>query len=53
MTRPRTYKGALEELLHPLGYIRSGSEWLIRAGDVEECVYLQKSTIHGGVTVVA
>jgi hypothetical protein len=49
MKRP-SYSGALDEFLTPLGFVRVDSDWIRKVGDIEECVNLQKSGTHGGVT---
>lgn len=51
MTR-KSYRGRLNDLLEPLGFKKTGaSDWIRIAGDMEECVNLQKSWIDGSVTV--
>lgn len=45
--RPRTYRGALDNVLTPEGFVRDGSEWIRTRGDMWESVDLQVSTIAG------
>ena len=49
--RPKSYTQAIAQTLEPLGYQRQGSDWILRVGDIEECVNLQKSSYGLGVTV--
>jgi hypothetical protein len=50
MTRP-SYLKAIDGVLAPIGFARSGREWIRVRGEIEERVDLQKSGIDGGVTV--
>ena len=47
-----TYRGALDDLLRPLGFApRTKDNWIRRVGDMEECIDLQRSAHGSGVTV--
>lgn len=47
----RTYSGALDRLLKPLGFSRDKRNWTRVRGDIWDCVNLQKSWSDGAVTV--
>lgn len=49
MTRP-SYPKALDDVLRPLGFKRTGDDWVRIRGDMWECVNRQSSWL-GGVTV--
>lgn len=50
MTR-LSYLKAIDNVLVPIGFVRSGREWTRVRGDIDERLDLQKSGIDGGVTV--
>lgn len=50
MTR-LSYTKAIDGVLQPLGFERSGKDWIRLRGDIWDCVNLQKSWINGSVTV--
>ena len=43
----RSYVKALDQLLSPLGFKRSGDDWVRVRGDMWECVNRQSSTLYG------
>ena len=49
MTR-LSYVKALDAALKPLGFVRSGNDWVRLRGNIWDCVNRQKSWIDGGVT---
>ncbi|MBX3485901.1 DUF4304 domain-containing protein [Phenylobacterium sp.] len=50
MTR-LSYTKAIDRALEPLGFERSGKDWIRTRGDIWDCVNLQKSWVDGSVTV--
>lgn len=50
MTR-LSYTKAIDGVLQPLGFERSGKDWTRVRGDIWDCVNLQKSWVDGSLTV--
>lgn len=50
MTR-LSYTKAIDRALAPLGFERSGKDWIRLRGDIWDCVNLQNSWVDGSVTV--